>query len=85
MNGRIWRKRARWRRPPFVRGPLTTEQAAGALPRILQRLTSRNEAWIVTGDLPSRGPCVLLSARYYTAVALAHPAHQTRGQDRRAP
>lgn len=76
MNRRISRKHAKWLRPPRLRGPLAADEAADALPRILQRLRSRNEVWVVVTDDRHDDVARLLSAQYYIAVS---KSDETRG------
>jgi len=71
MTRRITKKYAQWLRPPRVRGPLTAAEAARALPRLLQRLRSRNEAWIIVATEGTGPQAVVLSARYVQAQLTA--------------
>lgn len=77
MNRRITKKRAKWHRPPQVRGPLTAENAASPLPRLIQRLKSHNEAWLLMVEGRRDVVACLLPARYYVAMAVGDETQET--------
>lgn len=83
MNRRITKQHAKWRQAPRMRGPLTGDEAARALPRILQRLRSRNEAWVIVSESRPLGVACLLSARYYDAVSTGSEPRGTHDVDAR--
>lgn len=70
MNRRITKKHAKWRGPPRVMGPLSVNSAAHALPRLIQRLQSRNEVWVVVSEGPPERVGCLISARHAAAATI---------------
>ena len=60
MNRRIAKKRDKWRRSPRIWRPLTADSAGKALPRLIQRLKSRNEMWLVVAATHVEGIYCLL-------------------------
>ena len=71
MNARIRKKHERWRLRPREMGVLTVDEMGRAIPRLLQRLRSRNEVWFVIDHKRPDRHGAMLSMRFLTAVGRA--------------